>query len=46
MGCHEVYRGGRRHLRWNDKVAFILAIFVIDQNEHAAVPRLIYYFQR
>ena len=34
---HEVDRRRRRHLGWNDKIAFVLAVLVIDQDEHAAV---------
>ena len=38
---HEVDRVGRRHLRGDDQIAFILAVLVIDQDEHAAVARLV-----
>jgi hypothetical protein len=38
---HEVDRVGRRHLRGDDEVAFILAILVVDEDEHAAVARLV-----
>ena len=38
---HEVDRVGGRHLRRDDKVAFIFAILVIDQDEHAAVARFL-----
>jgi len=34
---HEVDRIGRGHLRWNDQVTLVLAVFVIDQDEHPAV---------
>ncbi len=39
--CHEVDRVGRRHLRGDDQIALILAVLVIDQNEHAAVARFL-----
>ena len=38
---HEVDRVGRRHLRRDDQVAFILPVFVVDQDIHAAVARLV-----
>ena len=38
---HEVDRVGRRHLRRDDEVALILAVFVVDEDEHAAVARLV-----
>ena len=38
---HEVDRVGRRHLRRDDEVALILAVLVVDQDEHAAVARLV-----
>ena len=38
---HEVDRVGRRHLRGDDEVALILAVLVVDQDEHAAVARLV-----
>jgi hypothetical protein len=34
---HEVDGVGRRHLRWYDEVAFVLALLGIDENEHAPV---------
>ena len=37
MARHEVYRVRRRHLRRNDEVAFILAVVVVDEDEHPAV---------
>jgi len=39
MCRHEIDRIGRRHLRRNDQVAFILAVFIVDQNIHSAVAR-------
>ena len=41
MAGHEVDRVGRRHLRGDDEVALILAVVVVDQDEHAAVARLV-----
>ena len=38
---HEIDRIGRRHLRGDDEVALILAIFVVDEDEHAPVARLV-----
>ena len=38
---HEVDRVGRRELRRDDQVALVLAVLVIDQDEHAAVARLL-----
>ena len=38
---HEVDRLGRRHLRRDDEVALVLAVLVVDQDEHAAVARLL-----
>ena len=38
---HEVDLLRRRHLRGDDQIAFILAILVIDQDEHPAVLRLV-----
>ena len=34
---HEVDRVGRGELRRDDEVAFVFAVFVIDQDEHPAV---------
>ena len=34
---HEVDRLRRRHLRRDDQVALVLAILVVDQDDHAAV---------
>ena len=34
---HEIDGVGRRHLRGNDKVALVLALLRVDQNEHPAV---------
>jgi hypothetical protein len=38
---HEVHGVGRRHLSRDDEIAFILPVLVIDQDEHAAVARLV-----
>ena len=38
---HEVDRVGRGELRGDDQVAFVLAVLVIDQDEHAAVARFL-----
>ena len=38
---HEVDRVGRRHLRGDDEVALILAVLVVDEDEHPAVARLV-----
>ena len=38
---HEVDGIGRRHLRRNDEVALVLAIFRIDENDHTAVLHLL-----
>ncbi len=38
---HEIDRVGRRHLGGNDEIAFILAILVVDQDEHAPVARFV-----
>src|SRR3546814_6173110 len=40
MRRHEVDRVRRRHLRGNDEVALILAVLVVDEDEHAPVARL------
>jgi hypothetical protein len=37
MFGHEIYDIGRRHLRRDDKIALVFAVFVIDQNEHPAI---------
>jgi hypothetical protein len=37
VGGHEVDRIGRHHLRGDDQVAFVLAVLVVDQDEHPAV---------
>src|SRR5262249_1480830 len=39
--CHEVDGVWRRHLRGNDEVAFVFALLGIDQDEHAAVARVL-----
>ena len=36
VGRHEIDRIGRRHLRGDDEIAFVLAIFLVDQDDHAA----------
>ncbi len=41
MRCHEIDGGGRCHLCRDHQVAFVLAIFVIDQHEHAPVARFL-----
>ena len=41
MTGHEVDRFGRRHLSRDDQVAFILAIVVVDEDEHPAVARFV-----
>ena len=38
---HEVDRIGRRELGGDDEVALVLPVLVIDQDEHAAAPRLL-----
>ena len=38
---HEVDRVGGRHLRGNDEVALILAVVVVDEDEHPPVARLV-----
>ena len=38
---HEIDRLGRRHLRRDDEIALVLAVLVVDQDEHAAVARLL-----
>ena len=37
---HEVYGVGRRHLRRDDEIAFVLAIGSIDKHDHAAVAQV------
>ena len=41
MRGHEVDRIGRRHLRRDDEVALVLAVLVVDQDEHPAVARFV-----
>ena len=41
MAGHEIDCIGGRHLRGDDEVALILPIFVVDEDEHAPVARLI-----
>src|SRR3546814_20063150 len=38
---HEVDRVGGHHLRGDDEIALVLAILVVDEDEHAAVLRLV-----
>ena len=38
---HEIDRVRSRHLRRNDEIAFILAVVVVDENEHSAVARFV-----
>ena len=38
---HEVDRVGGRHLRGDDEVALILAVVVVDEDEHPPVARLV-----
>ena len=40
MTGHEVDRLRRRKFGGNDQVAFVLAIFVVDQDHHAAIAQL------
>ena len=39
MGGHKVDRVGGAHLCRDHQIALILAVFVIDQNEHLSVAR-------
>ena len=41
MTRHEVDGVGRGELRWNDEIAFVLPVLVIDQDEHASVACLL-----
>jgi hypothetical protein len=41
IGGHEIDRRGCGHLRGDDKVTFVLAIFVIDEDIHATVARFL-----
>jgi hypothetical protein len=38
---HEVDRVRRRHLRRNDEIPLIFPVFVVDEDEHAAVSRFV-----
>src|SRR3546814_20476716 len=38
---HEVDRVGGHHLRGDDEIALVLAILLVDEDEHAAVLRLV-----
>ena len=41
VGGHEVDRGRRAHLRRDDEVALVLAVLVVDEDEHPAVARVL-----
>ena len=41
VGRHEVDDVGRGHLRGDHEIAFVLPVFIVDQNEHAAVAGLV-----
>ena len=41
MASHEIDGVGCRHLRRDDEIALILAVVVVDQDEHAPVARLV-----
>ena len=41
VGGHEVDRVGRRHLGGDDEVALVLAILVVDEDEHPAVAGVV-----
>ena len=41
---HEIDGVGGGHLRRDHQVALVLALLGIDQNEHAAVPRVLDHF--
>lgn len=41
MRRHKVDGIRRGHLRWNDQVAFILAVFIIHENIHPAIARFV-----
>ena len=41
VGSHEVDRVRSCHLRGDNEIALVLAVFVIDQDEHAPVARLV-----
>ncbi len=43
---HEVDGIGRRHLRRDDEIAFVLAVLGVDQNDHAAVAQVIQQLRR
>ena len=38
---HEIDRIGRCHLGWDDQVPLILAILVVDEDEHPAIARFL-----
>src|SRR5690606_20410938 len=37
MRGHKIYSVRRCHLRWDNKIAFILALFIVNQDEHSPV---------
>ena len=41
MGGHEVHGFGRGHLRGDDQIALVLAVLVIDKDEHAPVAGIL-----
>jgi hypothetical protein len=38
---HEIDRVGRRHLRGDHEVALVLAVFGIDEDDHAAIAQVV-----
>jgi hypothetical protein len=40
MGGHKIYGLCIRKPSWDHQIAFVLAIFVIDQHEHTTCARL------
>jgi len=43
---HEIDRVRRRHLGRDHEVALVLPVLIVDEDEHAAVPRLLEQFLR
>lgn len=41
VGGHEVDRLRGRHLGGDDEIALVLAVFIIDEDIHAAIARLV-----
>ena len=41
MRRHEIDNVRGRHLRGNDQIPFILSLFIVDQDKHPSVPRLL-----